>query len=487
MSGAIYTPLRIEQQALAHRLSVPVNLAGRGRSTHVLGGRPTLLAGVAGGLAPGVRPGDVVVADRVRLGDTETLCPAAPMLARALRAAGLTVHVGAIETTPRVVDGSDRLELARSGALAVDTESGYVATQVPDGQLAVVRTIVDTADNPLRRAGTLRRGIRALHTLSATAPTLEQWAEAVLARDVCLASPRSFCAGVERAIEIVERALQMNGAPVYVRRQIVHNTHVVSRLERLGAVFVEELDEVPRGSVAVLAAHGVAPSVRRQASERELQVIDATCPLVAKVHHEVQRYASRGNTIFLIGHAEHEEVVGTRGEAPDHVVVVDNPEEAALVEAPDPEHVSYVMQTTLAVSEAERSAAVLRARYPLLSGPRHEDICYATSNRQQAVAEVAAQCDLVLVVGSGNSSNSRRLVEVAQAAGATAHLVDDVGAVDLAWLARTRRVGVTAGASAPAHLVEELLQSLSALGDLTVAESPVTQEDVRFSLPREVS
>lgn len=487
MSGLIYTPLRIEQQALSRRLSSPVHLAGRGPSTSVEGGRPILLAGVAGGLSPDVHPGDVVVANRVRLGDRETECPSAPLLARALRAAGLTTHVGTVETSPHVVDGPARRELSASGALAVDTESGYVATQVPDGQLAVVRTVVDTAAHPLRHPGTVRRGVRALQALAAAAPAIDQWAEAVMDRDVSLASPRSFCAGVERAIEIVERALELHGAPVYVRRQIVHNTHVVERLQQMGAVFVEELDEVPRGAVAVLAAHGVAPSVRQQARERDLQVIDATCPLVAKVHHEVQRYASRGNTIFLIGHAEHEEVVGTRGEAPDNVVIVDNPEDAATVEAPDPDHVSYVMQTTLAVAEAEKSADVLRARYPKLSGPRREDICYATTNRQQAVREIAARCDLVLVVGSGNSSNSRRLVEVAQAAGATAYLVDDIGAVDLAWLAHAPTIGVTAGASAPANLVEELLHSLSSLGGLTVTESTVTQEDVRFSLPREVS
>lgn len=487
MNGLIYAPLRIEQRALRRSIDLAVGHCGRRAQAAVAAGPPVLLAGVAGGLAENVRPGDVVVADEVRLDRRSWTCPAAPMLAGALRRAGLAVHVGPIESAEHVVDDPQaRGRLAASGSLAIDTESAYVAQQVPSGRLAVIRVVVDTADHPLWRPGTLHRGTQALKILGDVAPIAQDWALACSPREVLVASPRSFCAGVDRAIQIVERALRVHGTPVYVRRQIVHNSHVVADLEAKGAVFVRELDEVPRGALVVLAAHGVAPSVRAQAAERDLQVIDATCPLVAKVHHEVQRYAGHGSTVFLIGHRDHEEVIGTLGEAPDRVVVVESPQDAETVEAPDPEHVSYVMQTTLAVADAERSAAVLRRRFPALSGPRTEDICYATTNRQQAVTQVARHSDLVLVVGSANSSNSRRLAEVAEAAGTPAHLVEDLGAVDPGWLRGIRRVGLTAGASAPTALVDELIDGLAALGDIRVTQSRVTDEDVHFALPREV-
>jgi 4-hydroxy-3-methylbut-2-enyl diphosphate reductase len=292
---------------------------------------------------------------------------------------------------------------------------------------------------------------------------------------------------VERAIDIVERALERYGAPIYVRRQIVHNAHIVAALEQRGAVFVDELDDVPAGARVIFAAHGVTPEVRAAADSRQLAVIDATCPLVAKVHTEVRRYAARGATVFLIGHQEHEEVVGSVGEAPDRVVVVDDETAADRVLVDDPGNVAYVMQTTLAVDEAERIAGRLRARFPNLVAPRSDDICYATSNRQQALREVAGHCDLVLVVGSRNSSNSQRLVEVAQRAGARAHLVDDVSEVDLDWLRDSATIGITAGASAPAYLVDELVRCLSALGPTEVVESRSVDENVTFTLPREVS
>ncbi|WP_432843802.1 4-hydroxy-3-methylbut-2-enyl diphosphate reductase [Dactylosporangium sp. CA-092794] len=316
---------------------------------------------------------------------------------------------------------------------------------------------------------------------------MQQWAAAVGPREVLLAGPRSFCAGVERSIEIVERALEMRPHPVYVRRQIVHNAHVVRRLSERGAIFVEEVEQVPRGATVVLAAHGVSPAVRTAAQERELDVIDATCPLVTKVHNEVRRYAARGETVFLIGHHDHEEVEGTVGEAPGNVVVVGDMAAAARVSAPDPERVAYAMQTTLAVDEAEQIAGALRERFPALAGPRREDICYATTNRQQAVRAVARQSDLVLVLGSGNSSNSLRLVEVAQREGARAHLVEDIGAVDLEWLAGAGRVGITAGASAPPHLVDDVVAGLAGFGPVTTREVTVATEDVRFTLPKEVS
>ncbi|WP_186382373.1 4-hydroxy-3-methylbut-2-enyl diphosphate reductase [Amycolatopsis rhizosphaerae] len=404
--------------------------------------------------------------------------------AGALRRLGLTVHTGPIASSDTLVEGADRARLAVGGALAVDMESAQFA-EVP-GPLAVVRAIVDTPDRPLWRPGTVLRGIAGLRSLHAAAPVLREWCEATGEGEVLLASPRSFCAGVDRAIEIVERALQRYGAPVYVRRQIVHNAHVVRRLEGLGAVFVQEIEDVPPGATTVLAAHGVAPSVRQAAAAKDLRVIDATCPLVTKVHNEVRRYSARGDTVFLIGHADHEEVEGTVGEAPGQVVVVEDAAAAAHVQPRDPGKVAYAMQTTLAVDEAEEIATVLRERFPAMQAPRRDDICYATTNRQRAVRAVAGEADLVLVVGSANSSNSKRLVEVARRQGAPAHLVDDVSEVDLRWLAGARRIGITAGASAPPHLVEELTRCLSGLGRTCVRDSQVADEDIRFTLPREV-
>ncbi|MGW7684084.1 4-hydroxy-3-methylbut-2-enyl diphosphate reductase, partial [Kribbella sp. NPDC054772] len=293
--------------------------------------------------------------------------------------------------------------------------------------------------------------------------------------------------GVGGPIAPGARAPQTFGAPVYVRRQIVHNRHVVSDLERRGAVFVEEVDAVPEGSRLVLAAHGVTPAVREQAAARNLHVIDATCPLVAKVHQEVRRYAARDRTVLLIGHSDHEEVIGTVGEAPDHVIVVANPTEAETVEVPNPDNVGYAMQTTLAVEEAIETAAVLRRRFPNLTAPRRDDICYATSNRQAGVRAIAERSDLVVVLGSQNSSNSRRLVEVAEAAGAPAVLVDDAGELELDRLAGVRRIGITAGASAPPTLVDDLVRGLSGLGPISLSEHGSLIEDVRFALPKEVT
>jgi 4-hydroxy-3-methylbut-2-enyl diphosphate reductase len=487
---SILTPLRSEWLALRGRVRAP--LVRTGRATGQPWPGPALVAGVAGALTPQLAPGDLVVASEIRYvgspdGPPTTLpSHASTLLAAALRRAGLRVHHAPLATTGGLVERPEtRAALAATGAVAVDTESALLATD--DGTTLVVRAIVDTADLPLLRLGTPARGVRALASLRRAAPVIDAWSAAAGARTVLLASPRSFCAGVERAVEIVERALERFGAPVFVRRQIVHNRHVVADLEGRGAVFVEEVDEVPVGAVLVLAAHGVAPAVRRQAAARGLRVVDGTCPLVAKVHQEVRRFAAAGSTVVLIGHAEHEEVVGTRGEAPDHVRVVADPEEAARLEVPHPEQVSYVMQTTLAVDEAARTAAVLAERFPALTSPHKDDICYATTNRQRAVREVARESDLVLVVGSQNSSNSRRLVEVARAEGTPAYLVDDVGDVDLAWLAGAGRIGVTAGASAPPGLVGQLVQNLTGLGPVTVRERGDLTEDVEFALPKEVS
>jgi 4-hydroxy-3-methylbut-2-enyl diphosphate reductase len=298
-----------------------------------------------------------------------------------------------------------------------------------------------------------------------------------------LAAPRSFCAGVERAIEIVERALEQRGHPVYVRKQIVHNAHVVADLEQRGAVFVDELADVPHGATVVFSAHGVSPAVRTEAAGRNLDVIDATCPLVTKVHTEARRFAAHGDTVLLIGHAGHEEVEGTLGEAPEHTILVENVTQARSVTVPDPERVSYLTQTTLAVDETAEIVAVLRERFPGLRGPASDDICYATTNRQHALSTVATEADLVLVIGSPNSSNSVRLVELARRAGTPAYLIDDAGDIRPEWLVGVHTVGLTAGASAPPRLVDEVL---AALAPGTVLERETATESIRFTLPAAV-
>ncbi|HET6502209.1 MAG TPA: 4-hydroxy-3-methylbut-2-enyl diphosphate reductase [Amycolatopsis sp.] len=488
MTGIVCAPMRLEAAALrvpgARVLHTGMGPRRAADCAGRLGDVPVVVAGVAGAVTEAVRPGDVVVATEIDGPAGPVELPSAPLLAAALRRQGLTVHTGPVASSDTLVEGVERARLARRGALAVDMESAQFAA-VP-GPLAVARAIVDTPGHPLWRPGTVLRGIAGLRSLRLAAPVLHQWCEAAADGEVLLASPRSFCAGVDRAIEIVERALERYGAPVYVRRQIVHNAHVVRRLEGLGAVFVQEIEEIPPGATTVLAAHGVSPAVREAAAGKGLQVIDATCPLVTKVHNEVRRYSSRGDTVFLIGHADHEEVEGTFGEAPEHVVVVEDAAAAAQVRPRDPARVAYAMQTTLAVDEAEEIASVLRERFPAMQAPRRDDICYATTNRQRAVRAVAERADLVLVVGSENSSNSRRLVEVARRQGTPAHLVDDVSEVDLRWLAGAKRVGITAGASAPPHLVEELTRCLAGLGRDSLRESQVADEDVQFTLPREV-
>ncbi|MGH3329449.1 MAG: 4-hydroxy-3-methylbut-2-enyl diphosphate reductase, partial [Streptomycetales bacterium] len=295
-----------------------------------------------------------------------------------------------------------------------------------------------------------------------------------------------FCAGVERAIEIVERALERHGPPVYVRKQIVHNVHVVRDLERRGAVFVDELGEVPPAATVVFSAHGVSPAVRHAASARGLAVIDATCPLVTKVHNEVTRFARRGDTVLLIGHSGHEETEGTLGEAPGRVTLVEAADDVAGLEVEDPDRVSYVMQTTLAADEVQGIVDGLRDRFPNLGAPASEDICYATTNRQEALRAVAGDSDIVLVVGSANSSNSRRLVETAARQGTPAHLVDDATGIDPAWLRGARTVGLTAGASAPPDIVSAAISCLRGLGPVEVEERTVAAESIRFTLPKEV-
>jgi 4-hydroxy-3-methylbut-2-enyl diphosphate reductase len=304
---------------------------------------------------------------------------------------------------------------------------------------------------------------------------------------ILLAKPRGFCAGVDRAIAVVNMALDLYPRPIYVRKEIVHNRHVIESFVQRGVVFVSELDEVPDGAVAIFSAHGVSPEVRQQAAARNLKVIDATCPLVTKVHLEVQRFAREGRSIILIGHQGHEEVIGTMGEAPGCVQLVGTVEEAEAVQVPDPERVAVTTQTTLGVDDAKVILNVLRRRFPKLVTPPSEDICYATQNRQNAVKLIAQRAAVVLVLGSHNSSNSRRLREVAEAAGARAFLIDDVAEIDPAWLEGAACVGVTAGASAPEYLVQQVVAYLQKRGAGKVEEVEAVEEHVEFVPPPELA
>ena len=306
-------------------------------------------------------------------------------------------------------------------------------------------------------------------------------------KKIFLLKPRGFCAGVVRAIDVVKIALDLYGPPVYVRKEIVHNKHVVDELREAGAIFVEELDEVPVGARAIFSAHGVAPSVRRQARERRLDVIDATCPLVTKVHLEAVRFARDGYSIVLIGHKDHDEVIGTLGEVPDRSYLVETVDDVDRLELPDPARVRYLTQTTLSLDETRDLISRLKERYPHLQGPPAQDICYATENRQMAVKAISEAIDLLLVVGSENSSNSKRLVEVGDNFGVCSHLVNDCSDVDTAWLDGVKNVGVTAGASAPEHLVRSLIEFLREHGFRQMEEIELVDEDVRFSLPSELT
>jgi len=301
-----------------------------------------------------------------------------------------------------------------------------------------------------------------------------------------LAAPRGYCAGVDRAVQTVEHALDLYGAPVYVRKEIVHNKHVVEKLRERGAIFVEEETEVPEGSTVVFSAHGVSPAVHANAAQRELFAIDATCPLVTKVHVEAKKFAADGYTIVLVGHAGHEEVEGTMGEAPAHIVLIETEADVDSLEVADPDKVAYISQTTLSVDETRQIISRLREKFPRIVGPRTDDICYATTNRQAAVKQMAEHCDLVLVIGSRNSSNSNRLVEVARDHGAESHLIDNETQVREEWLQDKRVVGITSGASAPEELVQRLVDFFRERGTEDVSEFEVVQEDVRFMLPKTI-
>jgi 4-hydroxy-3-methylbut-2-enyl diphosphate reductase len=499
MSGLlVVTALRSEYAALARQVpGATLERCGMGPDRvrtwlprlDQLAPAAVAVAGVAGGLDPSLRSGDVIVASEVRDEHGRILLRAAAPLAAELRRMGLRVHTGPIISTDHIVSGLEREKMADTGALAVDMESAAIVRALSERDLpvAVVRVIVDTVHSPLNRLATVPAGARALRVLRQVGPALRTWSELAGPRTVVLAGPRSFCAGVERAIDIVELALRRYPRPVYVRRQIVHNAHVVKDLERQGAVFVDELNEVPDGTAVVFSAHGVAPAVRAEAVRRGLTVVDATCPLVAKVHTEARRFIGRGDTVLFVGHDGHDETEGTLGQAPGQIRLVQTAAEAEKVMASDPGRVAFVTQTTLAVEDAAEVVDVLRRRFPQIESPATDDICYATTNRQHAVRAIADESDVIIVLGSTNSSNSLRLVEVAERAGVRAYLVDDANGILPEWLLGTKTVGITAGASAPPHLVDEVIGTLRALGSIEVIEREVTRETIRFSLPKEVA
>lgn len=447
-------------------------------------GAPTVIAGLGGALHPGLELGEVVVAGEVRGPEGIVRLPGAPSMAAALCRAGVRARVGVVLSSPRLVVGSRRrAALAAGGADVVDMESAWLLGALQGGPHAVVRAV---SDAPGQGLGATALGVaRALGALRRSVPVLEAWAGACGARRVLMASPRSFCAGVERAIRVVEAALRKQGGTVYVRRPIVHNEHVVAALEAQGARFVQEIDEVPEGATVIFSAHGVSPSVRALAAARELKVIDATCPLVAKVHSEVRRFARQGYELVLVGHGGHDEVEGTLGEAPGMHLVA-SPAEAAALDVPRDARVAYVTQTTLATDETSEVVDTLRSRFPGLGGPAADDICFATQNRQEALRSVLDDCDLALVVGSATSSNGNRLVEVAQRAGREAYLVPAASELRPEWLTGAEVVAVTAAASTPESVVEEVVGVLASMGPIALEERATTTETVRFSLPPEV-
>lgn len=452
--------------------------------------RAVAVMGLAGDLAGRLTPGTVVVADSVRGPDGTVVAslPGAGVLAGALGRAGFSVQVGPVTSADHLVRGEERTALAlASGAVAVDMETAALLAEAArwERPSAVVRVISDSVEQELLSPQGLRGVATACRTLRQLTPVVVAWAEAAGRREVVLAEPRAFCAGVERAIRTVELALERYGAPIYVRRQIVHNRHVVNDLEARGAIFVDELDEVPDGATVVFSAHGVAPSVHDDAAQRRQQIIDATCPLVAKVHLEVRRFLDRHYQVVLIGHDGHDEVEGTLGEDPS-IVLVERPEDVAGLRVPEGIPLAYTTQTTLAVEDTVPVVAALRERFGDVAAPRASDICYASQNRQDGVRALAPEVDLVLVVGSTNSSNSNRLVELSRQLGTPAYLIDDETGIELSWLADAPTIGVTAGASASESLVQQVVGAIRSFGPVTVREAPGVRESVLFPLPPEV-
>jgi 4-hydroxy-3-methylbut-2-enyl diphosphate reductase len=496
-SVVVVAPLSVEARAV--RAGAPwadVQRIGMGprraaRSSHLVANADAsavLIAGFCGALDPDLEPGDVVLATEVRGPTGTTACSDPSILAGVLRRGGLNVRVGPIASSQRLVIRERRRALQRSGALAVDMESAWLAPAARGVPLVTLRVVLDTHRHELHRPlRTLAGTAVAYRALRRACGLAEEWTRALARREIVLASPRASCAGVDRAVEIVERVLEDRGSPVYVRKQIVHNAHVVSQLERRGAIFVDDVDEVPHGATVIFSAHGVSPAVRAQAAERGLDVIDATCPLVAKVHAEARRFAAAGFDIVLVGHEGHEEVDGTKGEVPDRMHVIASSGDVDQLQVDDPQRVAYLTQTTLAIDETAGVVDALRERFPALVGPASSDICFATQNRQDAVRALAEDCDLIVVLGSGNSSNSRRLVEVAERAGCRAALVENAGEIPPELLVGAARVGLTAGASAPEELVDGVVRALGGLGEVSVSERAIAREDVQFKLPPTVA
>jgi 4-hydroxy-3-methylbut-2-enyl diphosphate reductase len=492
----VCAPLRVEAMALRRGLRErgevvrtgygPVRSGAAAASLGRSGHQMLAVGGVGAGLTAATKVGDLVVASQVSDGTTAVSCPSAPLLAAELRRSGLRAVVGPVLTVDHLLGSAEHAALAAGGAIAADMESALLLGAAAGRPAVVVRAISDTPSRPLVSPRTVTGGIAALRSLRLAAEALTRWAAACQPRQVLLAAPRSFCAGVERAIDIVERVLERHGPPVYVRKQIVHNAHVVARLEGLGAIFVDELSEVPDHAVVVFSAHGVGPQVREEAVSRGLETVDATCPLVAKVHVEARRFAADGYLVALIGHAGHEEVEGTLGEAPSAMALIETAADVARLRPQDPAKVAYLMQTTLATDDAAEMVDAIMDRFPQARGPGSDDICYATTNRQLAVRAIAADSDLVLVAGSANSSNSVRLVETAERAGTRAYLVDGPEDIELGWLAGAARVGVTAGASAPPALVTQIVEALSGLGEVQTKEVAVATESIQFGLPKEL-
>jgi 4-hydroxy-3-methylbut-2-en-1-yl diphosphate reductase len=494
----VCSPLEVEARAVRRGLGDagevrrtgygPARAAARAAELRDGSFRTLAVGGVGGGVRDDLRLGDVVVGTEVsRLGSADSVsCASAPLVAGELRRAGLRATTGKIVTVDHLFRGGQRAELVRAGAVAVDMESAPLLAAAAGRPALVVRAISDTPRRPLLSPWAVPGGIAALRSLRQAAPVLARWAAACAPRRVLLAGPRSFCAGVERAIEIVERVLEQHGPPVYVRKQIVHNKVVVTDLESRGAIFVDELDQVPDGAIVVFSAHGVSPEVRHNAERRGLQAIDATCPLVSKVHAEARRFAAEGYQVALIGHAGHEEVEGTLGEAPQAMTLVETIDDVDRLRPPDPDKFAFLMQTTLSADEASGIADALLERFPAARRPGSDDICYATTNRQLAVRAIADESDVLLVAGSANSSNSKRLVEVAERAGTPAYLIDGPEDIELGWLTGACVVGLTAGASAPPAVVGQIIDALSGLGTVEVSERVVATESIRFGLPKEL-
>jgi 4-hydroxy-3-methylbut-2-en-1-yl diphosphate reductase len=492
----VLAPLSVEARAVrsgapwatVHQIGMGPRRAARSAQLAIGSeGRAVLIAGFCGALDPDLEPGDIVLASELRGPTGTTQCDDPSILAGVLRRGGLNVRVAPIASSQRLVLGERRRMLHRTGASVVDMESAWLAPAAKARPLVTLRVVLDTYRHELHRPlRTVQGAAIAYRTLRKACQLAGEWARALGPREVLLAAPRASCAGVVRAVEIVERALEQRGAPLYVRKQIVHNAHVVADLETRGAIFVDELDEVPEGSTVVFSAHGVSPQVRQEAAARKLEVIDATCPLVSKVHAEARRFAQNGFDLVLVGHEGHEEVEGTYGEAPERTHVIDRPEQIETLKVSNPEKVAYLTQTTLAVDDTQEVVDSLRRHFPNIAGPPSSDICYATQNRQDAVRALADECDLILVVGSRNSSNSRRLVEVAERAGTSALLIDAASDIPPDMLVGANKIGLTAGASAPEELVQNVIAAIDGLGGATVEERTVATEDVYFKLPPEV-